>query len=315
MRTDTEIEHSVLKPMRRGSHWFTGWMGIAPIATILIVRVARVRAEIEQVFDIYENVYFIVIDNSADKIGRGGRFAGGVGGRRGKNGGYALVPRRFAFETLTHELGHAFGLRHDFRDKAYIMAYGSARDRFSGCSTGFLVAHPYLDTNIALEEGPSPTIEIVSPQAYPVGSERVPVQLGLSDSGGLHQAILFARTIKPHSAAGSLEIKACRGLAGVQNDMVEFDYDGIIPSDGFTNLSDPPLHSMHTYVVDKNGDLGTMPVVLAEISPNHISTLGGHSEEVWSVSLSPRGLHPCFRVIGWYDQTMGRFSTSTYSHA
>ena len=269
------------------------------------------RGEIEQLFDIYENVYFIVIDNSADKLGRNGRFARGVGGRRGKNGGYALVPRGFGFETLTHELGHAFGLKHDFRNKAYIMAYGSARDRFSGCSTGFLVAHPYLDTNIALEEGPSPTIEIVSPQAYPVGSERVPVQLELSDSGGLHQAILFARTIKPHSAAGSLEIQACRGLASVPNDMVEFDYDGIIPSDGFTNLSDPPLHSMYTYVVDKDGDLGTMPVVLAEISPNHISTLGGHSEGVWSVSFSPSGMT---LASGSSDGTVKLWDVSAQAH-
>ena len=46
-------------------------------------------------------------------------------------GGYAVIPasgRCFDAETGTvvtaHELGHAFGLEHDFRDDTYIMSYG-----------------------------------------------------------------------------------------------------------------------------------------------------------------------------------------------
>ena len=54
--------------------------------------------------------------------------------------------------------------------------------------------------------------------------------------------LLFVTTIKPHFAAGFLEVKACRGLGGEKDTVVEFDYDGVIPSDGFTNLSDPAGH-------------------------------------------------------------------------
>ena len=81
--------------------------------------------EFEQVFDVRKNVYFIVIDNSIDAIGTdGGQRAGGVGGNRGKNGGYTLVHGGFSFHTAAHELGHGFGLKHDFRDGNYIMSYG-----------------------------------------------------------------------------------------------------------------------------------------------------------------------------------------------
>ena len=47
--------------------------------------------EVEQVFDVRKNVYFIVIDNSIDAIGTRGQRLGGIGGDIGKNGGYALV--------------------------------------------------------------------------------------------------------------------------------------------------------------------------------------------------------------------------------
>ncbi len=47
--------------------------------------------EIAQVFDLSANVYLIVSDNSSNSIGD----AGGVGTRKEKNGGYALVPGEF----------------------------------------------------------------------------------------------------------------------------------------------------------------------------------------------------------------------------
>ena len=58
------------------------------------------------------NIRLIVIDNSTDRI----IGSGGFGERLGKNSGYATVPGGFSFATAAHELGHAFGLEHDFRD-------------------------------------------------------------------------------------------------------------------------------------------------------------------------------------------------------
>ena len=80
--------------------------------------------ELEQRFDLEQNIYLIVLDNSTDLIGN----AGGTGGDRGKSSGSASVPGSVHFEVVAHELGHAFGLHHDFRDGSYIMSYGPGRD-------------------------------------------------------------------------------------------------------------------------------------------------------------------------------------------
>ena len=268
-----------------------------------------VIGEVKEIFDLDVNVYVIVVDNSSgDRIGVNGRFAGGVGGRSGKNSGVVLVPHRFRSPVLHHELGHAFGLEHDFHNEAYIMSYGRVRDRLSACNAGFLAVHPYFSPDSPIEEEPPPSIEIISPQAYPAGSERVPVHLEVSDPEGLHQAILFATTLGPHYAAGFREVKACRGLMDVQNHVVEFDYDGTIPSIHGESLSNPPVHSMYARVVDTDGNVGEKSILLAETSPNHIVTLEEHTQEVTSVSFSPDGT---ILASGSRDHTIGLWDMLT----
>ena len=237
--------------------------------------------EINLAFNLEANVYLIFVDNSIS--------IGGVGGKQGKNGGFALVTGQLSFGGAEHELGHAFGLQHDFHDGAYIMSYGPGQDRLSACHAEFLSVHPYFNLNTPTEEGESPTIEFISPRTYPTGSQSVPVRLKISNSEGLHQVLLFVTTIEPHSAAGSYEVKACRGLAGEKDTIVEFDYDGVIPSDGFTSLSDPVIHPIYVYVVDTDGNIGYASFGLVEISPYHIATLEGHTAGVNSVAFPRDG--------------------------
>ena len=270
---------------------------------------STVYDEIVSAFDLHANVYVIVIDNSTNRVGRNGFFANGFGGRRGKNGGSALIPHGFSFRTLAHELGHTFGLQHDFHRESYIMSYGGgAQNRLSACNAGFLAVHPYFSSDSSIAEEPPPSIEIVSPQVYPAGSESVPVHLEVSDPEGLHQSILFATTLRPHFAAGFREVKACRVLAGVQNDLVEFDYDGTIPSVRGESLSNPPLHSMYAEVVDTDGNVGKKSIILAEISPNYIATLEGHTQPVSSVSFSP---DRTILASASYDHTIRLWDMST----
>ena len=251
---------------------------------------ANVLDEIEQVFDPVTNIYFMVIDNSINRIGSGGRRVGGIGGNRGKNGGYGLVPGGFSFRTAAHELGHAFGLKHDFRDNTYIMSYGVGQRRsLSPCNAKYLAVHPHFNPNTAIEEVQSSTVERISPVTYPAGANSVSIQLKVSDSDGLHQVLLFVQTREPHVAAGSQEVKACRGLTGEKETVVKFDYYGIIPSVGGTSLSNLVEHPIFVGVVDTDGNVSSASFSLREISPQYIATFEGHTGWVHSMSFSPDG--------------------------
>ena len=233
--------------------------------------------QINLAFNLDANVYLIVINYSKSLIGNS---SGGVGIRWGKNGGFALVTQGFNFEGLAHELGHAFGLNHDFRDGAYIMSYNLGHDRLSASHAEYLSVHPYFNLNIPTEEGEPPTIELISPRLYPAGSQSVPVRLKVNDSDGLHQLLLYVTSIEPHSAAGFYEVKASWGLGGDRDTTVRFDYDGVIPSDSLTSLSDPAIHPISVRAVDTDGDVGYISFGLTEISPHHITTLDEHRDKV-----------------------------------
>ena len=243
--------------------------------------------EIEQAFDVRENIYFIVIDNGTNSIGSIGQSARGAGSRMGKNGGIALFPGEFIWHVVAHELGHAFGLRHDFRDNAYIMSYGAGRNRLSMCHAEFLAVHPYFNPDASIEEAQLPNIELISSRVYSAGSKSVSVQLKVSDLEGLHQVLLFVRTRKPHIAAGFREVKTCRGLVGEKDTVIEFEYDGVIPSVTGPSLSNPTIHPIYIEAVDTDGNVGKAVFDLWELSPHHIAVFEGHTSLVVSVAFSP----------------------------
>ena len=272
-----------------------------------------ILGEIEQTYDLFANVYLIVVDNSTDTINWGdGLTAGGRGLRRGKSGGFVLLHSGFTWDLMAHELGHAFGLWHDFNDPRYIMSYGPGRERLSACHAEYLSVHPYFNSDIPIEspieEEQVPTIDPIPPRPYPAGSKRVSFQLKLSDPEGLHQVFLFVVTIKPHFAANFLEVKECRGLGGKKNTVVEFDYDGVIPSDGFTSLSDPIGHPIIIEAVDTDGNVSRTYFILTEISPHQIARLDEHTDEVLSVSFSRDGT---LLASGSWDGTVKLWDVAT----
>ena len=233
--------------------------------------------EIDPVFNRDANVYLIVIDNSINRV-RSNSCRRGFGGSTGKNGGWAWVAIAAGQGWMAHELGHAFGLRHDFSDRAYIMSYGSGQNRLSTCDAQYLSVHPYFNPNIPIEEGEPPDIEFISSPQYPAGSLSIPVQLRISDSEGLHQLLLFATTAQPHSAAGFLEVKTWRELDGTTDAIVEFDYDGVIPSNRSTNLSNPLLHPIAVAAVDLNGNVKRRNFVLASKALQPLSRRSGNNQ-------------------------------------
>ena len=245
-----------------------------------------VRAEVRRVFDVWQNIYFIVVDNSIDRIGTG---VGNIrvnanAGSAGKNGGTVLIPayhfqkrieyKEKGYDKLSaHEIGHAFGLQHDFRSGGYIMSYGAGynraridgpdQDRLSKCNADFLSVHPYFNPDISTERGRAPTIELTSPRTYPAGSESVDIQVKVADLEGIHQVVLYVGSTGPLSPAGFSELKACRKLMGEKEIVVTFEYDGDVPGTSFTTLSDP-LHTVRIAAIDINGDISNSTFTLSE---------------------------------------------------
>ncbi len=240
----------------------------------------KVLDEIVPAFDLHANIYFIVIDNFPGHIDVSGSPATGVGVEWGKNGGFLLVSEEFDRALVAHELGHAFGLYHDFRDDAYTMSYGPGQNQLSECAAGFLAVDTYFNPDSPVEEGTSPTIRLLSPRTYPAGTTSVPVQLEVADPDGIHQVILLV-------GFGG-EVKACRGLAGKEAGVVEFEYDGVIPSEVSSSLYDPVVHTMRVVAVDTDGNVKTRQFGLSEHSPQQTATLE-HEFPVTSLAFSPDG--------------------------
>lgn len=251
--------------------------------------------EFRQAYDVGANIYLIVVDNNTNAIVSGGASVGGTGDRWRKSGGFVMVPAEFGFKTAAHTLGYAFGLNRDFNAGANIMSFGPGQNRLSACNAHFLAVHPYFNAEIPIEEDEGeigPTRELLSPQEFPADAGSARVRIRVADSDGLHQVLLFATTHEPHPAAGFREIKACRALEGEQDAVVEFDYDGVIPSDGGTSLSNPARHEMHVQAVDTDGNVGHMRFDLLPLPPNRIATLVHSSEglfpDVESVAFTPK---------------------------
>ena len=247
--------------------------------------IGSMKIEITQKFDLSANIYLWVIDNGRNSVGFFGSPVGGVTNisRSGSRitSSIALVPSEFHWVTVAHELGHTFQLRHDFNDGAYLMSYGPGQDRLSAFSAGFLAVHPYFNPDIEMIETQPSTIELISPPGYLGGSKSVPVQLKISDSDGLHQVFLILKE----------EVKTCQGLKGEKDAIVEFNYDGIIPSDDNTSLSNADVHLINIEVVDTFGNISSKYFVLWDISKpgNIVALLEGHTDGIWSVAFSPDG--------------------------
>ena len=239
-----------------------------------------VRTEIQQLFDVWQNIYFIVVDSGINRIGTGvgNNRVRANAGSRGKNGGMVLIPAHHfqnriksnepGYDKLSaHEIGHAFGLRHDLRSGGYVMSYGAGlnrapidgpdQDRLSKCNADFLSVNPYFNPDIPTESGRPPTIEFTSPRTYPAGSESIDIQVKVADSEGIHQVILFVKSLSLLGPAGFPEVKACRPLIGEKEVVVKFEYDGDVPGSSFTNLFTHTPHIVYIVTIDINGDVST----------------------------------------------------------
>ena len=186
---------------------------------------SKILLEINERFDTSKNIYFIAADvtyPSSFWISGGQAFLGGA----------AIVfipfddsrsePFILSRHTAGHELGHSFGLQHDFRSrshfKADIMSYSGGIDfkniRLSKCAAEWLNVHPYFNTEATYFNDEPTTIDLLSPHI--VSPNAVSVRFEVTDADRLHQAQL----IIPREHGFSLH--GCRSLNGTSNNTVEF---------------------------------------------------------------------------------------------
>ena len=181
----------------------------------------KVTEEIEERFSLSTNLYLISIDTGSEMIDV--QWCG-KGGIHGTTGGKALVPasgrcfvREHGIDTAAHELGHAFGLDHDFRDDAYMMSYGSDPDQVSYCAAEWLNAHRYFNTYQTSFNEPT-TLMMLTPLALPPNALRL--RFEAADVDGLHQAQLIIPVAISDPAEG-VKLHSCQAVDS-ESSRIEF---------------------------------------------------------------------------------------------
>ena len=170
----------------------------------------KVRKELKEYLN-SRNIYVVALDTSANTLC-------GVALNVAAYRGIALVPGSgfcLNVRTITHELGHNFGLHHDFRNSAFRMSYGGNSNQLSPCAAEFLDVHPYFNPPIDVGNRAA-KIQIEALQE--VFSDKLALRFQVSDGNGLHQAQL----INPTGRVGTPDLLDCHSLSGKQS-AVEFD--------------------------------------------------------------------------------------------
>ena len=189
--------------------------------------------------DDLQHVYFIAIDLSSESLSEGAGGLGstifypasgdfGLGGgakRRHRDitlgeellGGFAIIPAHgHNFERLgltVHELGHAFGLAHDFRQgrhSDYVMGFGR-HNRLSKCAAEWLSISRFFNTKTNFHNEPG-EIQLLSVQLY--SQDAINFRFKVTDPDGLHQAQLLVPEILNGTGWGPYRLFDCKRLNG-----------------------------------------------------------------------------------------------------
>ena len=205
----------------------------------------RVYEDTKERFDWSKNIYLYAIDLSTGLIGVGD--AGGVSDGQGYDkadggGGFAIFTvfvGDYARSLLAHELGHAFGLSHYFRNDAYIMSYGRYQNDLSQCHAEWLNGHRYFNSGQTPTNNTKTAIKMISSGASPPNAIRLRFQI--TDPDGLHQALLLAEVTDEDP--GYPSVLDCKSLSG-QSNIIEF-----VTSE----LAEGPATEVSLHVIDGHG--------------------------------------------------------------
>ena len=151
--------------------------------------------EIEERFDTSKDIFYLAAVDISSMSSIAPNEVCGLGGSTSASGGIALIPASgpcFGINVAAHELGHAFGLMHDYRGDAKRIS-SNIYDWMvtSYCAGEWLDAHRAFNAAQPVSNE-WPTIEMLPPKfASPPNTIRL--RFEVTDPDGLHQAQLHAR--------------------------------------------------------------------------------------------------------------------------
>ena len=207
---------------------------------------AAVWEEIVEHFDDFQHIYFIAIDVSSEVLGKDGGACGLAGPSyfsfsiryasvdgfalrhreitKGNEvlGGMALIPvsghcfednRGFLhpLRVTTHELGHAFGLDHDFREGQEDAVVGGRGFRLSKCAAEWLSVSRFFNTKSTFHNEPG-EIQLLRMRTY--NQDSISLHFKVTDPDGLHQAQLLVPEIYEGTGKGPYKLFDCKRLNG-----------------------------------------------------------------------------------------------------
>ena len=197
----------------------------------------KVWNEIEERFNRSQNIYLVVMELTGEST------LCGAGSDRDALGGDLMMYGSSCFNILVtaHELGHAFGLEHDFHNNAYTMSAGPYDDELSPCHAEWLNVHRYFNKSQGSVNS-NTEVEMSPPQASPPHAIRL--RFTITDPDGLHQAQLLMPENRYDPASASGGFLDCKSLRG-QRITIEFIT---------TELIQGPANRIMLQVMDMHGN-------------------------------------------------------------
>ena len=156
-----------------------------------------------------------------------------------------------------HELGHAFGLRHDFSDSTHIMSYGkldstgnvTLPSQLSPCAIEWLQASQFFNKDSNRESDQKTEIEADSTLIYSKDTEELYLRFSITDDDGLHQVQLIGPTIDPLNQDpqyGNKLYDCSPILSGSKKELITFVY---------SDLKEHPINEIELQVMDTRGNI------------------------------------------------------------
>ena len=178
----------------------------------------------------------------------------------------------FNHYIFAHELGHAFGVRHNFNNEAYMIGYGRGAMVLAPESASSLSVHPYFNSQVSLGGENPPAIEYNGPTIYEGNPLAIPLQFNASDKEGIHQVILYASSPldsrQTFAYLKSPQLIDCKVFPiGVRDTVVTFHYTGEFPHNTSTDLALPEKRVIWASAIDTDGNIVYTSFTLKKAPP------------------------------------------------